>query len=229
MMPNPHFNEIFIGTQIAFACLKFPLQALFLRVYNKTLPVAKFPLGTESRRNKAEICAERVFRLLVYISCSTAGYLLMKDTKYLNKYLLGNNENPQYYGNFPCDETPPLLDSFYVVVLAYHFFETMYTLLCHRHRHDFSENMLHHIVTIVLTGFSYYLNMLTLGTITMFVTDMTDIFVALFKLTVDIHNSLQYWTYGMMLVTWFYFRVFYFPIFILKEHWQQGMASGHPV
>lgn len=166
------------------------MQALFLRVYNKILPLEKFPMGSEARKNKAEICAERVFRLFVYLASTICGYLILKESQYLHVYLTGDFSEPQYYNNYPCTDVPAQMDSYYLVVLSYHFFETVYTLGWHSNRHDFSENILHHIVTIVLIGYSYYLNMLALGTVTIFVTDLTDIFVALFKLTVDIHNTL---------------------------------------
>ena len=88
----------------------------------------------------------------------------------------------------------------------------------HRDRRDFPEYILHHIITLVLVGFSYSINILTIGAVIMFITDFTDCFVSLFKITADItSNKIQYTAGGVMLVTWIYMRVWFFPIYLMWE------------
>jgi len=73
----------------------------------------------------------------------------------------------------------------------------------HRHRRDFSEFMLHHLVTIGLILFSYSLNFLECGAIIMIICDTTDIFVSLLKL-VDILSTGYVFLpfYILMVVVW---------------------------
>jgi acyl-CoA-dependent ceramide synthase len=56
------------------------------------------------------------------------------------------------------------------------------------HRRDFSEFLLHHIITIVLIGASYYSNYIPVGAVIMLVMDFSDIFVAIFKMTIDVND-----------------------------------------
>jgi hypothetical protein len=33
----------------------------------------------------------------------------------------------------------------------------------------------------------------------------------------------------LMVSTWIYFRMWFFPIYLIKEIWYQAQATGHPV
>lgn len=100
---------------------------------------------------------------------------------------------------------PRYLDDFYVVKLTYHGYEMFYTLAFHRGRRDFPEYILHHLVTLALVLFSYSLNQMTLGSVIMFIHDISDLAVSLFKLTCDVASQkVQTLTYGLMVGTWIY-------------------------
>jgi hypothetical protein len=53
----------------------------------------------------------------------------------------------------------------------------------------------------------------------MLVMDASDIFTALFKLTVDVSDRLLVPCFLMMVGTWTYFRIWFFPIYLIKEIW----------
>jgi TLC domain len=96
--------------------------------------------------------------------------------------------------------------------LTYHLYELLYSILFHRGRADFPEYVLHHLMTWSLIFFSYSLNMLPMGCVVMLVHDVTDLSVTLFKLTIDVTPIyVQAITYGTMLVSWVYFRLWFFP------------------
>jgi very-long-chain ceramide synthase len=61
--------------------------------------------------------------------------------------------------------------------------------LFHRDRRDFSEFLLHHILTIVLVGYSYGTNVIPIGGSVMLIMDASDALVAIFKLTVDVYEK----------------------------------------
>jgi hypothetical protein len=100
--PNPNRLELFIGTMIALTLLSFPIQAAARSFYDRQLPELKFPKGSKSRRVKAEMMAERTFRLFIYIAVTIMGFWIIKQSTFLHKYLLGNDYNPQYFQNYPC-------------------------------------------------------------------------------------------------------------------------------
>ena len=121
------------------------------------------------------------------------------------------------------------MDDFYIIKFAYHIFECLNAGLFHRDRKDFSEFLLHHILTIVMVGYSYITNVIPIGGGVMLVMDASDIFTALFKLTVDVSDKLLAPAFIMMISTWTYFRMWFYPIYLVKEIWYQSQATGHPV
>jgi ceramide synthetase len=130
----------------------------------------------------------------------------------------GNKSRPLYYDNYPCQKLPANLDGFYIFKIAYHLYELGYTLLKQRSRSDFAEYMLHHLMTWSLIFFSYSLNNIPIGAAVMILHDVTDLTVTLFKLTIDItHNLVGYFFYAQMIVSWVYFRLWYFPLYVIKR------------
>ncbi len=103
--------------------------------------------------------------------------------------MLGSTYEPQYFKNYPCIEVPRYLDDFMIIKMSYYFYETAHLVLFNRDRHDFTEMMVHHIVSVALISITYSMNILPVAPV-MLVTDCTDIFVALFKLTIDVNDNL---------------------------------------
>ena len=85
--------------------------------------------------------------------------------------------------------------------------------LFHRNRRDFSEFLLHHIITLVLVVYTYMGNCIPVGAGIMLTTDISDIFVALFKISVDVNEIAQKVLYLTMFASWGYFRMFYYPVY----------------
>ena len=77
-------------------------------------------------------------------------------------------------------------------------------------------------MTFSLIFFSYTLNMLPMGSIVMIIHDVTDLNVTLFKLTIDITPIIfQGLSYLSMLVSWVYFRLWFFPGYIIYRLWAE--------
>lgn len=104
----------------------------------------------------------------------------------------------------------------------------IYTLAYLRDRRDFPEYILHHLLTLVLVIFSYSLNFLTIGAVIMFITDVTDCIVSLFKITADVTKPhIEYSTFLLMLSSWVYLRMWFYPVYIMKGLEEEGSASDH--
>ena len=85
-------------------------------------------------------------------------------------------------------------------------------------------------MTWALIFFSYALNMLPIGAAVMILHDVTDLTTTIFKITIDItHISIQLFNYAVMLVTWVYFRLWYFPGYVIgriKEECYEGECTN---
>lgn len=161
---------------------------------------------------------ERIFKVLVNLFCLFCLYGIMgrEDCEFLDKRVGGPVERPVYYFNYPCQKLPNYLDSFYLFKIAYHLYELAYTIIVQRKRPDFPEYALHHLMTWSLVFFSYSLNYLPHGAAVMLAHDLTDFTVTIFKLTVDITPPfVQISTYVLMLVSWVYCRLWFFPVHVI--------------
>lgn len=61
-------------------------------------------------------------------------------------------------------------------------------MIFHRHKRDFAEFTLHHFATVALIGTSYCFNDLPVGSVIMLLHDASDIFVNIFRITVETQN-----------------------------------------
>lgn len=111
------------------------------------------------------------------------------------------------------------MDDFFLIKFSYYVFEMLHLVFFQRKRHDFVELITHHLLSVALITIVYNLNMLTVAPV-MLITDCTDIFVAIFKLTVDVTpERYQVATYAMMLTSWFYLRIYVLPRELVYQFW----------
>jgi len=161
---------------------------------------------------------ERVFKIIMNIICVVLLYsiLLGPDCDFLDTWIGGRTKHPLYFYNHPCQKVPLRLDDFYVFKLSYHCYELLHTLILDRKRTDFLEYALHHFLTFSLILFSYVLNYLPVGASVMILHDMTDLGASIFKLTIDVTPFfIQMCGYSTMLVSWIYFRLWFFPMKVI--------------
>jgi hypothetical protein len=114
---------------------------------------------------------------------------------------------------------PKYLDDLYIVKLSYYCYEIEYAAVFNMKRADFSEVLLHHLVTIVLVVFSYSISFMPIGAVIMLVMDASNIFICLFKIFADISKNTTFYSYCMMLGTWVYLRMFIFPAAIIWPYY----------
>ena len=226
---NPNRIALFVGTQVILALIMGPIQAAARSFFDIVVSPSKFVIGSQNRKIKVEILGERTYRLILYITWSAIGLWILNRSDFSHKYLFGSESDPQYFKNYPCYTLPSYTEEFYIVKFAYHFFESLNAVILHRKRFDFTENLLHHIVTIVMVGYSYATNIFPIGIPIMLVMDLSDVFVSIFKLTVDVSDRIQAPAFFTMIFTWAYLRMWFFPVYLMKEIWVQSIATGHPV
>lgn len=79
-----------------------------------------------------------------------------------------------------------------------------------------------------MVGYAYGTNIIPIGGPIMLVMDASDVFVAVFKLTIDAYDDkIQYPCFVMMIAAWVYFRLWFFPVYLMTEIWTQANATGH--
>jgi hypothetical protein len=143
---------------------------------------------------------------------------------------LGDQERPLYYKDYPCTPLPKHLDDFYIIKIAYHFHELCYTLAFKYHKKDTPEMTLHHIVTLMLIVFSYTSNSLPIGAVIMFIHDISDVFLNVFKIVVETQKiNVIYITYFTFMINWLYFRIYFFPMWAIRLYYEDCGSSSDPM
>ena len=84
-------------------------------------------------------------------------------------------------------------------------------------------------MTNVLVGYSYLTNVIPIGSVVMLIMDASDVFVSIFKLLVDVSDKNQVYAYLAMFASWVYLRMWFYPVYLIKEIWVQSQATGHLV
>jgi len=112
--------------------------------------------------------------------------------------------------------------------MAYHSYELIYTLMYQRHSRDFSEYLLHHIVTIMLIVITYSSNWLPVGSVIMLLHEAADVPLALFKMAVEMWKDVYMFSlYGIVLVAWIYMRIFFFPYGCIRLIYEESISSDN--
>lgn len=219
---NPNRNWLFFGTMAVLMAIQRPIEVTFKNLFSKVLQEDKFPLGSDLRRDKAQMLGERIFKLTVTLGYTVALYWILWDSPYLDVRLGGSIERPLYFWEHPCQRLPAHLDTFYLVKLGYHCYELAHTALMDRRRADFLEYLLHHLLTFALILFSYGLSYLPVGAAVMLLHDLSDVFVCLFKLLIDVTPIvIQMSSYALMVLSWVYIRLWFFPVHVIGRIFEE--------
>jgi hypothetical protein len=95
-------------------------------------------------------------------------------------------------------------------------------------RNDFVEMFLHHVVTLILYGFSYMINFTNTGAIVMYLHDWADIFTAFVRcFTETTFTPLSVLSVIGMATSWFYTRIYIFPQIIYAGCFKYDIFPGH--
>lgn len=173
---------------------------------------------------------ESTFKLFIYLVTTIMQFYILKQSNFLHKYLWGDQDFPRYWANYPCTQIPNYLDDFYVMKLAYHCKEIVYTLIFHYNRRDLSEFLLHHFVTVFLVLFSYSMNYLPVGAVIMLIHDIPDVMLNCFRISMDCLSFKYYMSaYAGMVLSWLYFRIYFFYYWIIRVIEIEKVEINHPV
>jgi len=88
--------------------------------------------------------------------------------------------------------------------------------------------MLHHIITIGLILFSYINNYVRIGTLVLYLHDISDICGSLSKITLHSkYDIITMISYCGLLITWIYFRLIVYPFQVIKSALKQVPIPHH--
>lgn len=138
----------------------------------------------------------------------------------------GSGDFSRVHEDYPFPQEPPNFKYYFLGIMGYHL-HSLVDLLCRERRSEFSEMFLHHVITVLLYGMAYMLNLGMMGAIVSFLHDISDIFA----MSVRGFSELKFRTPTvtsavLMGVSWFWTRLMVFPYFIYVIVFKQEHMAG---
>ncbi|KAI7844373.1 hypothetical protein COHA_002171 [Chlorella ohadii] len=125
-----------------------------------------------------------------------------------------------YWGecsSWPCDVPVSYGERFiYCLVLGFYVQAVPMLFLWETKRKDRLEVFAHHVATIILIAYSYYLNLTRVGVMVLVCHESNDIFLEAAKMArYAKHESMTTFLFVVFMLSWFTTRVFMFPVFVI--------------
>jgi len=101
-------------------------------------------------------------------------------------------------------------DTLLIINIAY-FVGLLIVSLWYPRRRDYIEMATHHIITIVLMSFAYYVNFHDVSIFVLYINNIADVFLSSSKIAYDLEHDAQVPLFGAFFAVHVIFRVVFFP------------------
>lgn len=118
----------------------------------------------------------------------------------------------------PCDQpVPPKIYFLYVVEIGFYMYCIPALIYWETRRKDFLASLGHHIATLILLLYSYYLNFTVIGAMVLLLHDCCDILIELAKVCVYTKaETAKTVMFAAFTILWIATRVVYYPLHVIK-------------
>jgi TLC domain len=182
----------------------------------------------QDRHQREERFGAVCFKLLYFCCITPLGFYVLKDADWFPPSLGGSGDTENIFKGFPFQPYVPLLKEYYMIELGYHTHSLLYHMAL-EHRSDYLEMMLHHCCAVFLVVFSYYENLVRVGSLVLIVHDIADVTAYLIKTAVDtVYTKVTLSLYAALLVNWAYTRFYVFPFVIIKAIYETEAMETIP-
>jgi ceramide synthetase len=207
---------------IFFAIIYFvrvnSVKYIFMKRAEKT--VIDFP-SKEYRQKKVFKAAYARFRCLWYIFIVSVGYYCLKDVEWFPRTLGGKARYKDlnlFWDELPYQPQERKVVIYYMIQIGSAICTFVLRFKQNHTRNNYSELLLHDMATIMLLSMSYLNNYLRMGSVVLFLHDISDIFSYGCKIFVDtVHEYITLFFYFGLVSTWFYTRIIIYPFEIILQ------------
>lgn len=206
-------------------CAMFMVAQLLWRPLSS--PVVRAAIPKKARWSesvwgaKIERCCDAIFKCVYFSALSIWGFALLREEGYTPWVLGGSGDTRNCWTE---DSVGQPLRQFYMFAFGFHLSEMAMLAIDDKYP-DFWEMLLHHIVACFLVFVSYALNYARIGSLVMLLHGMTDIFIYVSKALVDTYfTRLSKVAYMALATSYAWFRIFVFPLYIMRSAWLESTA-----
>ena len=178
-------------------------------------------------------------KLFHYTSLTIHSYFVYNQLPFFPKELFGHGNMIDLYAKdletFSFFERPKYFDLHYLINLAYTFVDVICVGFIYERKKDLLEMIFHHFCTISLLVFSYFNHMDGIGSLILFLHNMSDILVYLSRTLLNVSfpkllYPLRYVITVLLLLTFVYCRLFVYGKiiyhFFIKTTWESYGVIG---
>ncbi|PSC76914.1 LAG1 longevity assurance-like protein 3 isoform B [Micractinium conductrix] len=221
-------------TALMVACA-FPLMRFIMDklVYG---PIARRILGIpagDPKKTDAKVTQEQ---LDTYGKFKESAYKCGVQVCFTVVLLLVSLNKPWFYDttlywaecSWPCNVAISYGERFvYCLVLGFYVQAVPMLFLWETKRKDRLETFAHHVATIILIAYSYYLNLTRVGVMVLVCHESNDIFLEAAKMArYAKHETATTAIFVVFMLSWFTTRVFMFPMFVIRSTLFESLARA---
>mmetsp|Transcript_107831 Transcript_107831/g.336301 ORF Transcript_107831/g.336301 Transcript_107831/m.336301 type:complete len:326 (+) Transcript_107831:76-1053(+) len=227
----PHYSDLLpaLGIFVGMLVAQLLFRSLFSVVARSMIP--KKPRWSSPVWDaKVVRCCDAVFKFFYYLTMTTWCAVVLRGEPWVPWSLGGSGQTRFCWTDgFPMQPVPEQLRHFYLTAVGFHLSEAAMVLLETR-KPDFWEMLLHHTIACSLVSYSYVLNYIRVGSLVLFLHGATDVFIYASKAVVDTpYTRVIAASYFGLIVAYGWFRIFVFPVFVMRSAWVESIIAGSKV
>eukprot|EP00418_Pyrodinium_bahamense_P010097 CAMPEP_0179113234 /NCGR_PEP_ID=MMETSP0796-20121207/52968_1 /TAXON_ID=73915 /ORGANISM="Pyrodinium bahamense, Strain pbaha01" /LENGTH=326 /DNA_ID=CAMNT_0020811425 /DNA_START=30 /DNA_END=1010 /DNA_ORIENTATION=- len=171
-------------------------------------------------------CCDALFKGGYCVTMTAWAFSILRDKPWVPWFLGGSGDTRFCWSDgFPYQAIPEELRRFYLIAIGYNLSDAAMIFLETR-KPDFWEMMLHHAIACSLVSYSYVLNYVRVGSLVLLLHGPVDVFINASKAFVDTPNiRVTAVSYLGMIVTYVWFRIYIFPVYIMRSAWVESIQQ----
>uniref|UniRef100_A0A5B7B3H5 TLC domain-containing protein n=1 Tax=Davidia involucrata TaxID=16924 RepID=A0A5B7B3H5_DAVIN len=212
-VPSARDFIIAIYFAFGFGVARFFLERfIFRRLAIWLLSCGTLPLKfNEATQVKIVKCSESIWKLTYFSTAVVCVLTIIHNEPWFR-------DTKEYFRGWPNQEFRLPLKLFYLCQCGFYIYSIAALLTWETRRKDYSVMMSHHIVTVILIGYSYIARFFRIGSVVLALHDASDIFLEAAKVfkysEKEVGASV---CFGLFAISWVILRLIFFPFWVLKS------------
>ncbi|CAA3028377.1 LAG1 longevity assurance homolog 2-like [Olea europaea subsp. europaea] len=169
------------------------------------------PKNNEATRAKIEKISESMWKFTYYASVE---FCILRVTCHEPWF----RDIKEYFRGWPNQELKPPLKFIYMCECGFYIYSIAALLIWETRRKDFSVMMSHHIITVILIGYSYVTRFFRIGAVVLALHDASDVFLEAAKVFKYSEKELgASLCFGLFAMSWLVLRLVFFPFWVIRS------------
>ncbi|GMH13413.1 hypothetical protein Nepgr_015254 [Nepenthes gracilis] len=200
-----YFALFFVAASFFFD--KFLFRRLATWLLRKGIAPLKL---NEANRGKIMKCSESMWKLTYY---ATVEACVLRIT-YREPWF---RDTQEYLRGWPNQELTLPLKLFYMCQCGFYLYSIAALLTWETRRKDFAVMMAHHVITVLLIGYSYITRFFRIGSVILALHDASDVFMEAAKVFKYSEKELAASVcFGFFAISWLILRLIFFPFWVIR-------------